>query len=67
MQILTLGDTVQMRKTHPCGSDTWVITRTGADIKIRCCGCGRVVMMERSLFEKRMKKMIAHAETPTEE
>jgi len=62
MQEFNLGDTVQMRKPHPCGSDTWVITRTGADIKIRCCGCNRVVMMERSLFEKRMKKVISHAE-----
>ena len=32
---LALGDVVQMRKTHPCGSDRWVIVRTGADIKIR--------------------------------
>jgi len=56
-----LGDTVQMRKTHPCGSDTWVVIRTGADVKIRCCGCGRVVMMDRNLFEKRMKKVIKKA------
>ncbi len=57
-----LGDTVQMRKTHPCGSDAWDIVRTGADIKLRCCGCGRVVMMDRLLFEKRMKKVLHRAE-----
>ena len=59
---LNLGDLVQMRKTHPCGSDRWVITRTGADIKIKCEGCARVVMLERSVFEKRLKKIVESAE-----
>lgn len=36
MEEILLGDVVQMRKPHPCGSDLWVIIRTGADIKIRC-------------------------------
>ena len=60
MQI-ALGDLVKMRKAHPCGSDQWVITRTGADVKIRCQGCGRVVMLDRVEFEKRVKKIIAPA------
>lgn len=51
-----------MRKTHPCGSDRWTIIRVGADIKIKCTGCGRIVMMDRAEFVKRMKKCIAHAE-----
>jgi len=55
---IRLGDTVRMRKAHPCGSLDWVVTRTGADIKIRCLGCGRVVMLERPSFEKRLKKVI---------
>ena len=58
---LFLGDLVQMRKTHPCGSDKWVITRTGADIKIRCEGCGRVVMLDRPEFEKRVRRVIRPA------
>jgi hypothetical protein len=60
MQI-ALGDLVKMRKAHPCGSDQWVITRTGADVKIKCQGCGRVVMLDRVEFEKRVKKIIAPA------
>ena len=60
MQI-ALGDLVKMRKVHPCGSDQWVITRTGADVKIKCRGCGRVVMLDRVEFEKRVKKIIAPA------
>ena len=65
--ILNLGDRVKMRKTHPCGSDEWIVTRVGADIKIRCTGCDRVVMMDRPDFEKRVKKIIAHAEETKEQ
>ena len=44
---LALGDLIQTRKKHPCGSDRWVVIRVGADIKIKCKGCGRIVMLER--------------------
>lgn len=57
-----LGDTVQMKKKHPCGTDQWVVVRTGADIKIRCTVCGRVVMMERPVFEKRARRVVRRAE-----
>ena len=53
-----LNDRVQMRKTHPCGSDTWQIIRVGADIKIKCLGCGRIVMMDRAIFDKRLRKVL---------
>lgn len=58
----SLGDTVQMKKKHPCGTDLWIVTRTGADIKICCTGCGRVVMMNRPLFEKRAKRVVRSAD-----
>ena len=58
MDDLQLGDLVQMRKTHPCGSDRWHIIRVGADIKIKCTGCNRIVMLERPEFLKRMKKLL---------
>ena len=64
MDELQLGDLVQMRKTHPCGSDKWTVIRVGADIKIRCSGCGRIVMMDRADFTTRMKKVIEHAKEP---
>ena len=64
MDELMLGDLVQMRKTHPCGSDRWTVIRVGADIKIRCERCGRIVMMDRADFTKRMKKILAQSETP---
>ena len=56
---IRIGDVVQTRKPHPCGSSEWTVTRIGADIKMRCSGCGRVVMLDRETFLKRRKKLIS--------
>lgn len=58
MKEFKLGDIVEMKKTHPCGSNKWEVIRIGADIKIKCVGCGRIVMLSRSKFEKSMKKVV---------
>ena len=55
---IRLGDLVQMRKARPCGSTEWTVIRTGADIKIKCSKCGRIVMMDRDTFLKRRKKLL---------
>ena len=52
-----MNDVVEMKKQHPCGSRLFRITRLGADIKIKCEQCGRVIMMPRRDFEKRMKSV----------
>lgn len=57
-KIFYIGDIVQMKKGHPCGSNEWEVIRVGADIKIKCCNCGRIVMLERSKFEKSVKKIL---------
>lgn len=54
----SIGDMVQTRKKHPCGSDIWEVIRIGADFKIKCQTCGRIVMLDRESFEKRVKKKI---------
>ncbi len=54
----SLGDIVKMKKTHPCGSDQWEITRTGMDFGLKCLGCGRRVMIPRVKFEKAVKQVI---------
>lgn len=64
MEELRLDDEVQMRKAHPCGSDRWTVIRIGADVKIKCMGCGRVVMMDRATFVKRRKKTLAQGPVP---
>jgi hypothetical protein len=51
---LFLGDVVRLRKAHPCGSSTWLVDRLGADIGLRCEGCGRHVLLERATLERRL-------------
>ena len=57
-----LGEVVEMKKQHPCGSNQFEIIRVGADIKIKCTGCGRIVMIPRSKFTKEAKKIVISAE-----
>ncbi len=58
-----LGDIVQMKKPHPCRQSLeWEIIRMGADIRIKCLGCGTSVMFDRSEFERKMKKVIRRKE-----
>ncbi len=56
---ILLGDVITTRKPHPCGSSEWTVIRTGADIKIRCNTCGRLVMLDRETFLQRRKALIA--------
>ncbi len=56
------GDTVQMKKPHACGSNAWRITRVGADVKIQCLNCGRIVMLDRQDFMRAGKRILAHEE-----
>ena len=58
-----LGDIVEMKNTHPCGTNNFEIIRIGADIKIKCVGCGRIVMIPRRKFQKDAKKIVAVAES----
>lgn len=59
---IQLGDVVRMKKPHPCGGTDWEITRVGADVKLKCLTCAHVVMLERYVFEKRVKKLVRRAE-----
>ena len=58
-----VGTKVIMKKQHPCGEKNFEITRIGADIKIKCTGCGRIIMIPRSKFQKGAKKIIEKAES----
>lgn len=58
-----VGDIVKMKKSHPCGSTLWEITRTGIDFGLKCQGCGRYVMVPRVKFEKAVKEIVEHKKT----
>ncbi len=53
-----LGDRIVMRKPHACGENLWTVIRVGADVKIKCSNCGRIVMMDRAEFVKQAKKRL---------
>ena len=53
-----VGDTLVMKKNHPCGENRFEVLRSGMDFKLRCVGCGRQVMVARSKCEKNIKKLI---------
>ena len=52
-----------MKKKHACQTNLWIITRNGADIKIKCKNCGREIMMDRLEFMKKLKKVIKNEKT----
>ncbi len=62
IESFSLGDIVQMKKPHACGGSEWRITRVGADVKIRCLTCDRVVMLDRQDFIRAGKKVLRTAE-----
>lgn len=53
-----LGDIVEMKKQHPCGTNAWKVIRMGADIRIKCTGCDHSVLLPRLEFERKMKKVL---------
>ena len=59
---LFLGDVVRLRRAHPCGVSDWLIDRLGADIGLRCQGCGRHVMLDRRLLEARLAGFVSRGD-----
>lgn len=54
-----IGNIVMLKKGHPCGANKWEIIRVGADFKLKCTGCKRIVMIPRKTFEKSVKKVLS--------
>lgn len=59
---LLLGDVVRLRRTHPCGGTTWLVDRLGADIGLRCQTCGRHVLLERPVLERRLAEFVTRGD-----
>ena len=55
---ISVGDTLLMKKKHPCSSSTFTVTRVGSDIRIICTGCGRDLTFQREALERMIKKVI---------
>ena len=60
-----VGDVLELKKPHPCGSRQWLVLRVGMDFRLRCAGCGHELMLPRSKAEKAVKKIIPREEADT--
>ena len=60
--LLLLGDVVRLKRQHPCGGETWLLDRLGADIGLRCQTCGRHVLLERRLLERRLVDFVSRGD-----
>jgi len=59
---IKLGDVVRLKKRHPCGGYQWQVTRLGADIGINCLTCRRRVLLERAVFERRVRELVSRGQ-----
>ena len=60
---IQIGDILELKKTHPCGSREWKVLRVGMDFKLKCLGCGHEVMTPRNKAEKFIKKVKREGQT----
>ena len=58
-----VGDILEMKKAHPCGTKRFLVMRTGSDIRLVCEGCGRDMVLPREKVEKSLRKIIASQDT----
>lgn len=52
-----VGDTLVMKKSHPCGANEMLVLRAGADFRLRCAGCGHEIMTPRAKVEKHIRRV----------
>ena len=60
---IQLGDVLELKKQHPCGSKRWKVLRVRMDFKLRCRGCGHELMLPRSKAEKSIRKVLTKEES----
>ncbi len=49
------GDIVRLKKNHACGNDSWQVLLAGTDVRLKCIGCGRVVLLDRNKFSSKVQ------------
>lgn len=62
MQIvkISVGDVIELKKQHPCGSKHFKVARVGSDVRIICEGCGRDMTLDRVKLEKSIKHITSN-------
>lgn len=57
--VYQVGDKIISKKNHACGSNVWVVARTGADVKLKCEKCGRAVFLSVDEVKKITKQYVS--------
>lgn len=52
------GDTARLKKPHACGCTDWLVQRMGMDVRLKCLGCGRQMLLKRADFEKMVQSRL---------
>ena len=55
---IQVGDRIRLKKSHPCGSSEWEVLRTGMDFRLKCLGCGHLILIPRKLVEKNIRRLL---------
>ncbi len=59
---IRIGDRVSLKKGHPCGSNEWEVLRVGMDFRLKCMGCGHMILVPRKLVEKNLRRLVRGGE-----
>ena len=57
-----VGDVIELKKQHPCGSKNFKILRVGGIMRVVCIGCDRNMDIDRLKLEKATKKILWNEE-----
>lgn len=65
MQIIRMrvGDTLELKKPHPCGDKRFRVMRVGSEVRIVCLGCGRDMVLDRIKLERAIRKLFPVEDT----
>lgn len=64
---ISVGDKLELKKKHPCGTSFFSVLRVGSDVRIVCEGCRRDMVLSREKLEKAIKKIYHPIESESEE
>jgi len=54
---ISVGDTLELKKQHPCGGKIFTVMRIGSDVRVICKSCGRDMTLPREKLERAIKKV----------
>ena len=55
---MEINSILTLKKKHPCkdASNKFILLAIDGEVRLKCCGCGGIILLKRSAFEKALKK-----------